>query len=186
MSSENFLKNAISEKSIKNKQLSALQAKETEFFKRESEISDLLKQAQSKYDNCIRANLAGNVTDQELMESKLNLKGLSDSLLEIKENFRILVEVKAKLMSEISVINGDLSVHKAILCGELAQEKYTELSKDKKLYQKLIDGYAAFCGSTELIKSWEVYLSKCFEYPPEEAMRVAEQKLKDSNEILSN
>ena len=184
MNTENFLKNAISEKAIKNKQLSCLREKETEFIRKESEINDLLKKTQSDYDNCIRANLAGNASDEELRKFKNNLKGLSDSLQEVKENIKILTETKVKLNREISDISGDLSVHREIFCNNLSNSFFVDLLKEKKLYQRLVDGYAAFCKSTSLIKSWEVYLSKCFEYPPEEAMRLAEDKLKQTNELL--
>lgn len=178
------LKNLLEDRKIKDKQLSSLRAKEIEFVEKESELSKLLEQARLKHDDCIRANLAGNISDQQLRESKDNLKELTNSVQEIKESLRILVDLKNKLMSELSITNGDLSVHREILCGKLSQEKYTELSKDKKLYEKLIAGYAAFYRSTELIKSWESFLVKCFERPSEEAMRLAEDKLRQSHELL--
>lgn len=180
------LKNLLEDRKIKDKQLSSLRAKEIEFVEKESELSKLLEQARFKHDDCIRANLAGNISDQQLRESKDNLKELTNSVQEIKESLRILVDLKIKLMGELSITNGDLSVHRAIFCGDLSNSFFSDLSKEKKLYQRLVDGYAAFCKSNALLKTWPSYLSECFEHPPEEAMRLAEQKLKDSNELLSN
>lgn len=178
------LKNLLEDRKIKDKQLSSLRSKEVKFIEKESELSKLLEKTQSKHDDCIRLNLSGNISDQQLGESKNNLKELTNDLQEVKENLRILTELKAQLMTELSFINGDIDVHRAIFCGKLAEEKFDKFAKDRKLHKKLVDYYAIFYRSTTITKGWEHFLPKCFAFPSEVELQTAFDKLKESNEFL--
>lgn len=184
MDVKNFLRNALDQKKIKTEQLSILKSKESEFLEKEKELSDLLKKAQSNYDNCLRSNLTGCISNDELAEAKGYVKELTDSIGEVKENIKIIVELEPKLTNELNLINSDIVGQQAVLCTGIINEIFLELSKDRKLYQKLILAYSVFYRSNEFPKHWETFLMKCFAYPTETELREAFDKLKESNELL--
>lgn len=185
MDVENFLRNALDQKKIKTEQLSILKSKESEFLEKEKELSDLLKKAQSNYDNCLRSNLTGSVSNDELAEAKGYVKELTDSIGGVKENIKILAELKSKLTNELNLINSDISGQQAILCTGIIKEMVAEVSKDKKFYQKLISAYAVYYRSNEFPKHWETFLLKCFPWK-EDNFQIALGKLKEDNELLRN
>lgn len=179
-----IIKNSSEELKIKKKQLIALQAREVEETEKVAKLSKLLEQARIDHGTCMRSSLAGNASDQELIESKTILKGLADSLQETKETLKFIAETRPKLMSEISSLDGDRAVHRATISAKLAEEFHSEMMKNKKLLEKLAYGYAAFLSSGHYDRSWLRYLSSCFPQPSEHEMNLANEKFKASNDFM--
>lgn len=184
MNVENFLRNALDQKKIKTEQLVTLQTKEAEFIEKEKELDDLLKKAQLDYDNCLRSNLTGDVSNQALSKSKSHFKELNDSIGEIKENLRILTDLKSQLKNELSYLDMDLIGQRGGLFGNLAKQSYEEMASNKKLNEKLVIGYALYRRSNEFPVSWGRYLELCFQAPNEQDLQSADEKLKASSGLL--
>ncbi|MBA3757174.1 MAG: hypothetical protein H0X02_13575 [Nitrosomonas sp.] len=62
-----IVKNSSEQLKIKRKQLSALQAKEVVETEKVAKLSKLLEQAGLDHETCMRSNLEGNASDQELI-----------------------------------------------------------------------------------------------------------------------
>ncbi|MBS0300377.1 MAG: hypothetical protein JSR32_10740 [Proteobacteria bacterium] len=179
-----FLKSIIEQRKIKSKQLCALQTKESEETEKEAKLSKLLEQAKLSHDIYWRANLVGNASDQDLKESKINLKGLSDSLQKTNETLKLISETRTNLSFEIESLNGDIAVHRGTLCRKLAKEALDEMAANKKLKEKLADGYAAFLSSGDYDRSWIRFILSSFPQPNESDMRLAVEKLKANNDFM--
>lgn len=186
MNNESFqiVKNSIEQKRIKNKQLLALQTKELEEIEKEAKLSKLMEQAQLNHEACMRSSLTGSTSDQEVIDSRSNLKDLSNRLQETRENIKFIAETRIKLNHEIGDLTGDITVNRSILCGELAKESYDEMATNKKLNEKLVSGYAAFCKSGHYDRSWNQFILYCFPPPSERDMQPAEEKLKANNDFM--
>ena len=179
-----IVKNAIEQKRIKSTQLLTLQTKEAEEIEKEVKLSKLLEQAKLDHDACMRNHLVGSASDQEVMNSRSNLKDLSNRLQETRENIKFITETRIKLNHEISDLTGDLTVHRGILCSSLAKESYDEMATNKKLNEKLAYGYAAFRKTGHYDRSWNRFILDCFPIPSERDMQLAEEKLKASNDFM--
>lgn len=186
MSEESMIivKNSSEQLKIKRQQLSALQKKEVEETAKVEKISKLLEQAVLDHETCMRSNLVGNASDQDLKESKANVKGLGDSLQEANETLISISETRAKLNSEISSLNDDITVHRGILCHKLAREEHAEMAANKKLNEKLAGGYAAFLSSGDYDRSWARFLVCCFPHPSERDIQLAVGKFKAGNDFM--
>lgn len=186
MSNESImiLKNGIEQRNIKSKQLSALQTKGVEETEKEAKLSKLLEQAGLDHETCMRSNLVGNASDQDLKESKINLKELADSLQETKEALKLIAETRTKLNLEIYNLNDEIAVHRGILCLKLAREAQDEMAANKKLNEKLAAGYAACVLSGDYDRSWPRFLMCSFPHPSEHDMQLAVEKFKVSNDFM--
>jgi hypothetical protein len=186
MSNESMMivKNGIEQRNIKSKQLCALQAKEVEVSEKETKLLKLLEQAGLDHESYMRSNLTGDASDQVLQESKINLKELADSIQETKETLKFISETRTKLNFEISYLNGDIAVHRGILCLKLAREAHDEMAANKKLNEKLVAGYAAFISSGDYDRSWPRFLMCNFPHPSEPNIKLAVEKFKASNEFM--
>ena len=179
-----IVKNSTEQKRIKNKQLLVLQTKEPEEIEKEAKLSKLLEQAKLDHDACMRNHLVGSASDQDLMESKNNLKELSDCLQETRETIKLIAETRIKLNHEISDHDGNITTYRSGLCRELAKELHDEMAINKKLNEKLAYGYAAFCKSGHYNMSWGQFLADCFPFPSEHDRQLAEDKLKANNDFM--
>ena len=186
MSKESMMivKNGIEQLRIKKQQLLALQTKEADENTKISKLNKLLEQAMIDHETCMRSNLVGNASDQDLKESKANVKGLGDSLQEANETLISISETRAKLNYEISDINDEIAVHRATICHKLAREEHAEMAANKKLNEKLAGGYAAFLSSSDYDRSWARFLVCCFPHPSERDIQLAVGKLKQSNDFM--
>lgn len=179
-----FLKNAIQQKRIKNQQLVALQEKEVEFLEKEVEFSKLLEKAKLNNDDCMRSYLSGNISDQEMQEAKAHLKELANSFEEVRENIKFITQTRIGLNREIGTLDGEVTVYRSLLCGELAKEVYEEMAANRKLNEKLLVGYSAFHQSGDCDRSWVRFLTMAFNSPSENDLQAAKDKLKKDHELL--
>lgn len=186
MSKESMMivKNGIEQLRIKKQQLLALQTKEADENEKISKFNKLLEQAMIDHEACMRSNLVGNASDKNLDESKSNLKELADSLQEAKEKLQLISDTRAKLNSEVSTLNGDLTVHRSILCAKLAKDTHDEMVANKKINEKLVVGYAAFLASGDHDTSWTRFLLLNYPLPSEHEMNLAVEKFRANNEFM--
>lgn len=179
-----IVKNSTEQKRIKSKQLLVLQTKEPEEIEKEAKLSKLLEQAKLDHDACMRNHLVGSASDQDLMESKNNLKELSACLQETRETIKLIAETRIKLNDEISDHDGNITMYRSGLCGELAKEFHDEMATNKKLNEKLAYGYAVFRETGHPNRSWERFILNCFPPLSERDRQLAEEKLKANNDFM--
>lgn len=179
------LKNFIESRKCLREQLSTLQAKETAISEKAAELSKLLERAKHDQEICLRANLAGNASDQELKAARDSVKMLTESLREAGETCEMGAKLRAEVTHEINSINDAIAAHRAMLCRELMEKPYTEIRKNAKLHETLLAGYALFRKAGEYDTSWARFILNNFPPPSESDMDVATKKLKASNAILN-
>lgn len=186
MSKESMIivRNSSEQLKIKKQQLLNLQTKEVEANERAVKLAKLLEQAELDHQTCMLANLAGNANDQEIIESKIIMKGLIDSLQEAQDDIKLLSETRPKLMSEISALEGDRTVHRSILCAKMANEAHEEMASNRKLKEKLVAGYAPFRASGDFDTSWTRYLLLNYPLPSEHEINLAAEKFRASNDFM--
>ncbi len=111
---------------------------------------------------------------------------MADSLQEAKEILKSISETRAKLNSEISPLNDDITIHRGILCLKLTREVHDEMAANKKLNEKLAAGYAACILSGDYDRSWTRFLLCSFPHLSEHDMQLAVEKFKASNDFMSD
>lgn len=179
------LKSFIESRKCLREQLSTLQAKETAVSEKAAELSKLLEQAKHDQEICLRANLAGNVSDQELKAARDSVKMLAESLREAGENCEMLAKLKVEATHEISSINDAIAAHRAMLCRELMEKPCTEIRKNAKLRETLLAGYTLFRKTGDYDTSWTRFILNNFPLPSESEVDLATKKLKASDTILN-
>ena len=97
-------------------------------------------------------------------------------IIDAKEALKFISETRPKLMSAISFIDGERTMHRAAICSKLAKEAHDEMVANKKL--------AAFLSSGDYDMSWPRYLMCCFPYPSERDIQIAADKFKASNDFM--
>lgn len=168
-------------------QLSILGKKETEEIENQSRLREMVKQAEQKYEGCLKANLTGVAGDQELEKAKAELKKLNESYDESKQRLGLIQQMRGNLNNEAGDLRGDVRLYRGLVCLNMARESQAEMEGNKKLNEKMIAGYAAFLSATgEPDRSWRRFIYDCFPEPSERDINLAVEKFKASNDFMSD
>lgn len=180
-----LLRSNLEQRNTKKKQLSILEKKEVEDLAKEARLRDMVKQAEQKYEYCVKANLTGDASYQELEQAKAELKELNESYSETKQRLELIPQMRGNLTNEIGTINMSVNLYRKLLATAILNDLSAEHAGNKKLNEKLCYAYGAFSFGCDGTPNWDWFLNEFFQEPKQQDLEAGIEKFRNDHSFLT-